>query len=148
MAGGLRIGELAERAGVGVETVRYYERRGLLPRPARRAGAFRQYDEEAVRRLRFIKRAQWVGFTLREIGELLALRVEPGAGCEDVRRRAEDKLAEVDEKMRDLQRMRRALGGLIDQCGGSGPIDRGCPILEALEDHAEGPGDEVSPRSA
>lgn len=140
MSGGLRIGELAERTGVGVETVRYYERRGLLPRPARRPGQFRWYGEEAVQRVRFIKHAQRLGFTLREIGELIDLRIEPGAGCGDVRERAEAKLADIEGKLHDLQQMRRALKSLIERCEGNGPIECGCPIFDAMEKPPSGNG--------
>lgn len=134
MAEGMRIGQLARETGVGVETIRYYERRGLLQQPPRRGGATRRYGTDAVRRVRFIKRAQRLGFTLREIAELLEFRFEPGASRAEVRRRAAAKLEDIERKMEDLRRMRAALKDRLRRCDGKGPIDRGCSILEALED--------------
>jgi len=132
---GLRSSELANRGGVNLETVRYYERRGLLPKPPRTAAGYRTFDAAAVRRLRFIKQAQALGFSLKEIRELLALRVDPRASCADVRRRAEAKIADIDEKLRALRAMRRALVRLTAACAGRGPV-RACPILESLEERA------------
>ena len=129
---GLRSGQLAQRANVNVETLRYYERRGLLPVPPRRESGYRVYPLESVARLHFIKRAQELGFTLEEIQELLVLRVEEGASKNDVRNRAQDKVAQIDTKISALQRMRDALSHLIDQCHGDGATSD-CPILEAME---------------
>ena len=129
----LKRGELARRCGVNIETVRYYEQRGLLPEPERNASNYRVYGEDAVRRLTFIGRAQDLGFTLKEIGELLALKADPGAGCADVVERADAKIADIDEKIRRLQAMRRALSDLRSRCSGE---TSECPILEAL-DHKE-----------
>jgi Hg(II)-responsive transcriptional regulator len=129
----LTIGEVARRAGVGVETVRFYQRRGLLEEPARDGpGAYRHYGEDAVARLRFIRRAKELGFTLKEIGELLALRAEPGAGAADVKRRAEAKVADIEGRVRDLLRMQETLLRLAESCPGHGPLDD-CPILAALD---------------
>lgn len=128
----LTIGEIARRAGVGVETVRFYERQGLIEEPARRASGYRQYGEEVVDRLRFIRQAKELGFTLAEIRELLSLRVDPASTCADVKGRAEAKIADIDEKIRTLQRMKRALVKLTTACGGDGPSSK-CPILESLE---------------
>ena len=128
----LTTGKLAARGGVNLATIRYYERRGLLPKPPRRASGYRAFPPEAVRRVRFIKRAQAIGFTLEEIRELLSLRVERGTRCKDVRGRAEAKIADIDGKIRALRRMKRALGGLIAACAGEAPIDA-CPILNALD---------------
>jgi Hg(II)-responsive transcriptional regulator len=127
----LTIGQVARRAGVGVETVRFYERQGLLEEPARKASGYRQYDEEVVARLRFIRRAKELGFSLREISGLLALRHDPTATRADVRRRAEAKIADIEAKVRDLQRMRDALLQLTATCRGHGSVGT-CPILEAL----------------
>ncbi len=128
----LSVGQFARRAGVNVETVRYYERRGLLPRPVRRASGYRQYGGDAVTRMQFIKHAQTLGFSLDEISELLSLRVDPDTTCGDVKKRAEAKLEETEEKIRALQGMKRALTKLVASCRGRGP--RGdCPILEAME---------------
>ncbi|MDQ7006447.1 MAG: heavy metal-responsive transcriptional regulator [Acidobacteriota bacterium] len=129
----LRVGEVARRAGVHLQTLRYYERRGLLPAPPRTEAGYRAYPPGAVDRVRLIKRAQGLGFTLQEIGELLALRAAPGACCADVRRRAEAKLQVIDEKIRTLEAMRSALGGLIAACADQeGPASE-CPILDAME---------------
>lgn len=129
----LTIGQVARGAGVGVETVRFYEREGLIATPPRRASGYRQYPPQVVQRILFIRRAKELGFSLREITELLSLRVDPSCTCGDVRRRAEDKVADIDERMRTLQRMREALVRLVDACHGSGPTSE-CPILDALEE--------------
>ena len=129
---GLRIGELARQAGVNLQTIHYYERRGLLPEPPRSEANYRVYSEEAVLRVRFIKRSQQLGFTLREIQELLSLRAEPGCECGEVLRRAEAKVREVDEKIRTLRRIRKALIKLMNECSGEGPATE-CPILDALD---------------
>src|SRR5881394_2167200 len=96
----LSIGQVARRAGVGVETVRFYEREGLLEEPARKASGYRQYTGDVVARLRFIKRAKDLGFTLREIAELLALRSDPDNPCAEVRQRAQAKVADIDARIR------------------------------------------------
>jgi len=127
----LSIGQVARRAGVGVETVRFYEREGLLEEPPRRASGYRQYSEEVVARLRFIKRAQQLGFSLKEISELLLLRVDAQTSCEEVKGRTEAKIAEVERKMVELQRMRQALLQVHSLCTGQGPTGR-CPMLDAL----------------
>jgi len=132
----LAIGQLAKRARVNVETVRYYERRGLIPEPPRRESGYRQYPEDAVARILFIKRAQELGFSLKEILELLSLRVDPDTTCRDVKRRAENKIADIEEKIETLRTMKNALTKLRDQCKGKGPTSE-CPILEALEPHEE-----------
>lgn len=129
---GLKVGEVAQRAGVHLQTVHYYERRGLLPEPPRTASGYRSYPADAVLRVRFIKRAQELGFTLKEIEELLSLRAAPRAQCSDVRARAEAKVRDIDERVRTLQAMRRALVQLVGECSGAGPITD-CPILEALQ---------------
>lgn len=128
----LSIGQVARQAGVGVETVRFYEREGLLEEPMRRASGYRQYSQEAVIQIRFIKRAQQLGFSLKEIAELLALRVDGKTSCEQVKERAAAKLAEVERKMVELQRMRQALLQVASLCTGEGPSSR-CPMLDALE---------------
>lgn len=128
----LTIGQLAKQAQVNVETVRYYERRGLIPEPHRRESGYREYSQEAVARLQFIKRAKGLGFSLKEISDLLSLRVGPDATCGDVKRRAERKLADIEEKLQALQRMKKALTKLAAACRGRGPTSE-CPILEVLE---------------
>jgi MerR family mercuric resistance operon transcriptional regulator len=129
----LTIGELAKSAGLGVETVRFYERQGLIAEPARSASGYRQYPPETVRRLKFIVRAKALGLTLQEIGELLDLRASPGAGCADVQARAEAKIADIEERIAQLDAMKRALGELVAQCRGEGPSSD-CPILDALDE--------------
>jgi MerR family copper efflux transcriptional regulator len=123
---------VARRAGVGVETVRFYEREGLLEEPPRRASGYRQYSEQVVTRLRFIKRSQRLGFSLKEITELLQLRVDAQTSCEEVKLRTEAKLVEVEGKLVELQRMRHALLQVHSLCTGQGPTGR-CPMLEALD---------------
>jgi len=133
---GLKVGEVAKQAGVNLQTIRYYERRGLLPKPPRTGSNYRAYPEDAVLRVRFIKRAQELGFTLKEIKELLSLRAAPRTRCADVRERAEAKVQDIDGKVRILQAMRKALTRLIRECSGSGPVSQ-CPILEALDSEGE-----------
>jgi len=128
----LTIGKVAQRVGVGIETVRFYEREGLLDEPPRGASGYRHYPEAVVPRLLFIKRAKELGFTLNEIKELLSLRLAPDTTCADVKQRAETKVADVEEKMASLRRMKKALVELTESCSGRGPVDD-CPILEALD---------------
>ena len=128
----MTIGQVAREAGIGVETVRFYEREGLVERPARRLSGYRQFEPNAVARLRFIKQAQRLGFTLREIKELLALKLDPGATRAQVRERAVDKIADIDRRIADLRRMKKAIAPLIEACNGKGKLE-GCPILAAIE---------------
>lgn len=132
---GISTAEAAKRGGVGVETIRYYERHGLMPKASRTHSGYRVFGEDAVMRLRFIKHAQGLGFSLKEIKDLLSLRVKPGSSCADVRRRAEAEIAEVDEKIRHLQAMREALSRLARSCSGQGPVSA-CTILQALNTEA------------
>lgn len=126
--------EVADRANVKPSAVRYYEERGLIPEPPRSSTGYRLYDASYVDRLRFIQRAQELGFTLEEINDLLALRVDEEATCQDVRARAKAKLKDVETKIQDLRRIRNALARLSDACaGGSGPTSA-CPILDAMTD--------------
>jgi MerR family mercuric resistance operon transcriptional regulator len=128
----MKIGELAAQADVSVQTVRYYERRGLLPEPERRASGYREYDPAILTRLHFIKRGQELGFTLDEIGDLLALRLDPRTPASAVKARAEAKIADIDHKLHDLERIRHALVHLAGHChGGRGPVGD-CPLLDAL----------------
>jgi MerR family transcriptional regulator, copper efflux regulator len=128
----LTIGQLAKQAYVNIETIRYYERRGLIPEPPRRESGYRQYAPDTIKRIKFIKRAQELGFSLREIRELLSLRIDPKATSTDIKRRAEAKLADIDTKLRDLNGMKAALLKLTAACRGRGPTSE-CPILDALE---------------
>ncbi len=134
----MTIGEVARRVGVSVDTIRFYEKEGLLAPAWRRASGYREYDGEAVRRLRFIRRAKQLGFTLADIRELLALRVESGSRCGRVKRRAEAKIAEIDTKIRTLRKMKNALARLTEACDERAPTSE-CPILDALE-RSETPG--------
>ena len=127
----ITIGGVARRAGVGIDTIRYYEREGLLPEPQRRASGYRDYGPDVVERLRFISRAKDLGFTLEEIRELLALSTDRERGVKTVKQRAEARLGEVEQRIRELQRMRRGLKQLIDACPGHGALEH-CPILRAL----------------
>ncbi|MEK6618548.1 MAG: heavy metal-responsive transcriptional regulator, partial [Nitrospirota bacterium] len=133
MASELTIGKLAKAVGVNIQTVRYYERRRLLSPTARKLSGYRLYGDDTLRRMRFIKNAQALGFTLREIAELLNLRVTSTARCGDVQRRALTKLRQVEDKVRDLRALARGLQGLIQTCRAGQPTDR-CPILKSLED--------------
>lgn len=128
-------GELANGAGVNVQTVRYYERRGLLPEPPRTSSGYRQYGPDDLRRLLFIRRAQELGFQLAEIKELLSLRVREDGSCGEVQERAEGAISRIEEQLRQLTRMRSALASLAEACERQEPTAE-CPILEALEgDH-------------
>jgi len=130
---GLTIGTLAEESGVGVETVRFYERQGLLKKPPKRATGYRQYSADDARRIRFIKRAQELGFTLQEINGLLTLNDTRKSTCGDVKNRADLKVAEVKAKIRDLQQMKRSLEDLIEACGGGPKAAAECRILDCFE---------------
>lgn len=132
----MTIGRVAKQAGVGIETVRYYEREGLLETPTRSDSGYRQYPKDAVRRIHFIKRAKDLGFTLKEISELMAIRTEPGASCSDVKIRAGAKIADIDKRLRELTKMKNALVKLARECNTSGPV-ADCPILEAMEPKEE-----------
>jgi MerR family mercuric resistance operon transcriptional regulator len=128
----LKIGEVAQRGGVSLQAIRYYEREGLLPKPPRLASGYRLFPDTAVRRVHFIKRAQELGFSLAEIRELLSLRENTDVGAQDMRDRATGKIAEIEQKIRRLRAMKNALKALADSCPGSGPLSE-CPILDALE---------------
>src|SRR2546423_7050462 len=136
----LSIGQVARRAGVGVETVRFYEREGLLEEPPRRTSGYRVYSEQVIKRIHFIKRAQRLGFSLKEITELLMLRVDGQTSCEEVKQHTEAKITEVERKLIELQRMRQALLQVATLCTGQGPGSR-CPMLDALDQQeAQDPG--------
>lgn len=129
----LTIGTVAKRAGVPIDTIRYYEREGLLPEPLRRASGYRSYNETAVSRLRFIRRAKELGFTLEEIRDLLALSSDRRGGVKAVRKRAEQRLASIEARIAELMRIRKGLQQLIQACPGHGDPEQ-CPILRALAD--------------
>lgn len=131
LASHLPIGAVARGAGVGIDTIRYYEREGLLPAPRRRASGYRDYDRGAIDRLKFIRRAKALGFTLEDIRELLSLSVDHERGVRNVKQRAEERLAKLLRRIRELQRMQRGLKHLIEACPGHGDPNA-CPILHAL----------------
>jgi Hg(II)-responsive transcriptional regulator len=130
----LTISQVARAADVNPQTIRYYERRGLFAAPQRSATGYRQYTADAVGRLRFIKHAQELGFSLKEIHELLSLRVRTAASCGAVSRRTRQKIELVEQRIRDLQRIKRTLERLAAACAARRPTDD-CPILAALEEH-------------
>jgi len=138
----MKIGDLARRVGIGVETVRFYEREGLLEEPPRRESGYREYPLESVARLRFIRHAKELGFSLQEIQELLTLRARSEAPCTDVQRRIETKLAAVRGKILSLKQLESMLEDLAASCdavagtGGTGE----CPVLEVLERADKGTG--------
>ncbi|KEZ75774.1 MerR family transcriptional regulator [Salinisphaera hydrothermalis] len=123
------IGQLAKNADTGVETIRFYERRGLMPEPPRAASGYRRYPLDAVGRLLFIRRAKRLGFSLEEIGTLLSL--QEGGDKTQIKGIAQAKLAQIETRIEDLKRMRATLADLEQQCSGRGPV-AGCPIIEAL----------------
>lgn len=125
----LKIGEVAKMSNVGIETIRFYEREGLIPCPVRLQSGYRQYSKDAVRRIQFIKNAKELGFSLKEISELFSLRVKPKTKCGDIKKRAETKIADIEERIKILQKMKSALKTLISECVGKGPAGD-CPILE------------------
>jgi MerR family copper efflux transcriptional regulator len=131
----MRIGEVTAQAGANIQTLRYYERRGLLQEPERSNSGYRVYDPETVRLVRFIKRAQELGFVLRKIEDLIELRQSPRRGGE-VRAVAVAKVEDIERRIRQLKAMRKALGGLVAACDCDGDTPR-CPIIEALDDSVE-----------
>jgi MerR family transcriptional regulator, copper efflux regulator len=132
----LTIGQLAKAGGVGVETIRFYEREGLIAEPPRRRSGYRQYPLSAVRRVRFIRRAKQVGFTLAEIQDLLSLRVSENRRCAEVRDLARAKVRDIERRIAELERMAAALSRLSRACRGNGPTGE-CPLLDALDQETE-----------
>ncbi len=129
----MTIGKAARKAGVGVETIRFYERKGLSDQPPKPVfGGFRIYSDAVARRVRFIRQAQELGFSLKEIAELLSLKTDPKIDCGDVRDRASAKLGEVKDKIARLKSIARALEGLVAACPGSGALNK-CSIMEELD---------------
>ncbi len=127
----MTIGQVAKKTGVGIETIRFYERRGLIDEPPRREAGYRQYSDDVIARIEFIRHAKELGFSLKEIQGLFALRVDQDTSCAEVRQRSEAKIAQTEEKIRSLQRIKKALQKLVAACDGRGPTNE-CPILEAL----------------
>lgn len=129
----LTIGQLAQQVSVSIETIRYYERCGLIPEPPRRDSGYRKYSRDFVTRIRFIRRAQKLGFSLKEIKELLDLRIESEAVCDGVKVQAQTKLADIEAKIQMLQRIRQTLTGLVKACE-ENQLTAECPILKALDE--------------
>lgn len=128
----LKIGQVAERGGVNLQTIRYYEREGLLPEPPRLQSGYRMFPEDTVKRVRFIRRAQDLGFTLSEIKDLLALRIDHERNSSEVREMAEAKISDIEQKIRTLKNMKRVLGELTERCSKCGSSSE-CPILESID---------------
>jgi Hg(II)-responsive transcriptional regulator len=130
--GRLTIGRIARLAKVGIPTIRFYERAGLLPKPTRSVSNYRVYTNDTVTRIRFIRRAQQLGFTLKEIKELIMLRASRRTTCAEMRSRAHEKIADIKSRILSLRRMRRALAKLAEECDvHSDGVD--CPLLKQLE---------------
>lgn len=129
----MSIGQVAAETGITVEAIRYYENQALIPEAPRSPAGYRLFPADTIKRIRFIQRAQDLGFSLRDIHALLGLRNAPGASCATVKARAEEKLAEVDKKIFELMRIRSALTNLSEQCVAQADLGD-CPILDALED--------------
>lgn len=129
---GLTRKQVADNAGVTIEAVRFYEKEGLIEEPPRTESNYRKYPDDTVARIRFIKRAQNLGFSLPEIRELLSLRLDPHTKAADIRLRSQNKIRDIEEKIQTLQAMKQALQKITDACHGDGPASE-CPILEALE---------------
>jgi MerR family copper efflux transcriptional regulator len=129
----LLIGEVARKSQVGVETVRFYEREGLIALPGRRVSGYRQYSESVVRQINFIKQAQTLGFSLKEIGEMIKLKNTQNTRCTSIKSTAKARIAEIQQKIDALERMKTALQPLVDRCKASDLISD-CPILNALDE--------------
>ncbi len=133
----LTIGQAAQRAGVGVETIRFYERKGLIRQPQRpKTGGYRDYSGDIVGRIRFIRQAQDLGFSLRDVADLLGLRADPDSDCAQVQKRAREKLDEVERKVARLRDIGASLRQVIAACPSRGGLD-GCSIIAAMEDKGE-----------
>ena len=132
MSGTFSIGQLAKQTDVNIDTIRFYERKGLLPEPERKPSGYRVYNSDSADRLRFIVHGKELGFTLVEIADLLTLKVDPSTTCGDLKLRTEAKIASVRAKIASFQKIEKALTKLSNDCHGVGPLGD-CPILEALE---------------
>jgi len=127
----MQIGEISKRIGITVEAIRFYEKQGLIEKPQRNESGYRNYPDETLQRVSFIKKSKELGFSLKEIKELLLLRYEPGTTCNDVKQKAEEKVADIENRINSLVKMKDALNGLVAACTGTGPASS-CPIIEAL----------------
>ncbi len=138
----LTIGQVAKQCGIGIETLRFYEREGLIAQPSRPDSGFRTYPPESIRRVRFIQRSKALGFSLKEIKELLSLRVDSVTSCGEVKKRAEEKISDIEKRIHALREMKDALAKLTAACRGKGPTGE-CPILEALGEPGRTPASEA-----
>jgi MerR family mercuric resistance operon transcriptional regulator len=128
----MRIGKVAKQVGITVETIRFYEKKGLIEPPMRNESGYRNYSEEVVQIVSFIKRAKELGFSLKEIKNLMALRYTPGTTCSEVKNQTMEKIEDIDRKVEDLLKIKGALTELASVCPGQGPLSH-CSIMEALE---------------
>lgn len=126
----LTIGKLAKETGTNIETIRYYERRGLIPEPPRRESGYREFSHKYVERILFIKRAQTLGFTLKEVLELLTM-ADGVADCKDIKKFAEDKINDIENRIRDFKKIKKVLHDLVKRCPDKGKVSD-CPIIESL----------------
>lgn len=133
---GLTIGKVAKEANVNIETVRYYERLGLISKPPRTESGYRQFPVEVVQRIKFIKRAQELGFTLLEVNKLLSVSDGKDYDCHDIQQFASKKLEEIEQKISDLEKIKSILYDLSKKCPGQGPLDK-CPILEEFKEGSD-----------
>lgn len=129
----IKVGEIAKKVGINVETLRYYEKIELMPKPKRKDSRYRYYDKNDLKRLLFIKRAKELGFILKEIKELLELKVESSSTCGDVKHLAENRLKDIKERIKDLKNIKRVLIKLINQCLSEKLSTDECPILEIID---------------
>lgn len=133
----MKIGEIAKRSGIGIETIRYYEREGLLQEPERRPSGYRQYDESIIERLEYIMRAKELGFTLAEVRELLELSFSTHSHCDHIRQRADAKITDIEAKIRRLQQMKRSLGKIVQRCQAENSPET-CPLVHKTTKRALG----------
>ena len=129
----LRIGEVAKISGVSVETVRFYERERLIPKPTRSSSGYRQYPKTAIKQVQFIQHAKVLGFSLKDIGELISLKTTPGTTCQTIRTKAQTKIDEIKLKIVALEKMKEALLPLIEKCPSTSPVSE-CPILRVVDE--------------
>lgn len=141
---GLTIGAVARRAGVNLQTIRFYERKRIIPRSARSASGYRLFGPDDVRRIQFIRQAQSLGFSLREIRDLIGIQADPRADCAEIRAKADAKVAEIDAKIRTLTAMKNTLTRLAGRCPSKGPVE-GCPIWDCLNTEPLEPGANEKP---
>jgi len=126
------IGQIAKKSGISVDTIRYYEKEGLLEKPQRKDSGYRQYNDDVIERLSFIYQAKSLGFTLTQINELLSLEVKKGTTSKDIKNISQSKLKDIEEKIKMLKKMQKILKELVTQCSGKGPVEQ-CPILNAIK---------------